>query len=436
MTTKHWLGTAAIVLAIGTGSGVAIAQTQPDTKHEGARGPAAASQHESARPGGASEAKGGSAGERAASEMKQGAKEAASPSSREQAESRQSPHEGKATVGESAEQHGKDAAETRQKQGAADERKGDNKGDNRAAETNKAEPNKAESNKTETNKAETNKPETNRAESAKSAQPGQRQDQQAHDARPGGATQQSEDQRRGKEPERAADKQQPGTAPSNQAAQPAQPGNATAQQSTPDARQRNAAGQNPTDRGRSGTTVSVNDQQRTQVIDHLRRDREFDQARTNVDISINVGERLPEQVRPRPLPADIVTIVPQYRDYEYTVVHDEIAIVDPRSREIVDVIPQGGVSAERGGYGVDRTRVTLSDEQRQILRRAATDAGTVGSTASSSSGPTCLSLRRVPDELARSNPDLASYQYLAIGDQFVLVDPQNQKIVQVIDQQQ
>jgi hypothetical protein len=42
----------------------------------------------------------------------------------------------------------------------------------------------------------------------------------------------------------------------------------------------------------------------------------------------------------------------------------------------------------------------------------------------------------VPDELAKSNPDLASYQYLAIGDQVVLVDPQNQKIVQVIDQQQ
>jgi hypothetical protein len=58
------------------------------------------------------------------------------------------------------------------------------------------------------------------------------------------------------------------------------------------------------------------------------------------------------------------------------------------------------------------------------------------SSSSGSSGPTCLSLQRVPDEIARSNPELASYQYLAIGDQVVLIDPQNQKVVQVIDQQQ
>ena len=78
----------------------------------------------------------------------------------------------------------------------------------------------------------------------------------------------------------------------------------------------------------------------------------------------------------------------------------------------------------------------LSDEQRQILRRASGESTTVGTASSSSSGANCLTLRRVPDELARSNPELASYQYVAIGDQFVLVDPQNQKVVQVIDPQQ
>jgi hypothetical protein len=58
------------------------------------------------------------------------------------------------------------------------------------------------------------------------------------------------------------------------------------------------------------------------------------------------------------------------------------------------------------------------------------------SSSSSSSGSSCLTLRRVPEELARGNPELANYQYLAIGDQFVFIDPQNQKVVQVIDQQQ
>jgi hypothetical protein len=40
----------------------------------------------------------------------------------------------------------------------------------------------------------------------------------------------------------------------------------------------------------------------------------------------------------------------------------------------------------------------------------------------------------VPQDLARDNPDLASYSYVAIGDQIVLVDPRDRRIVDVIDQ--
>ncbi|CCE11791.1 conserved exported hypothetical protein [Bradyrhizobium sp. STM 3843] len=449
MTTasKYWLGTAAIALAMAIGSGGAIAQGPSDMKHEGARGaqPSAESSREASRPG--AEAKGSAAGPHAAqSETKQSAQEPrrgeASPG-REQATERPS-RDSRQTVGQGSgpgaakdaaqsdkagpgaaqsdkaehstvqrdrdqrdSRDAKESAETKRQQGQADERKGDN----RAAET------------------------------SRSGQPNQRQDREAdrHDRNSTGSTQQSQDERKG--PDRAAEKQ--GTERNNQAAQPNRPDNtgSTAQQNTQPG-QATGQAQNQPDRNRSNTKVSVNDQQRTQVIDRLRRDRDIDQARTDININVNVGERLPERVRPRPLPSDIVSIVPEYRGYEYTVVHDDIAIIDPHSREIVDVIPERGgyTSADRYGGGYGSTRVTLSDEQRQILLRSATSTGTVGSTStssgSSSSGSTCLSLRRVPDELARSNPELASYQYLAIGDQVVLVDPQNQKVVQVIDQQQ
>ena len=438
MTTKHWLGTAAAVLAFGTISASAMAQGQPEMRREGERGaPAQAAPRETGRPAAAAESKAGAAAERATPDLKQSAKEGeqgATSRMRDQAESRDSklgtaqknaeqPSRGERDQsaqreGRETNQTAKDAAEPKQKQGAAEERKGDTKTDSRAAETNKTDGNK-------------------------SAQSGQRGDREAdrHDRNPAGTAQQSQDERKSRGGEQANDKQ-PGNERTNQAAQPTRPdtNNTAAQQNTqPDARgQRDAAGQAQANRGRSSTTVSVNDQQRTRVFDQLHRDRDFDQARTDINIRVNVGERLPERVRPRRLPDDIVTIVPEYRGYDYTVVNDEIAIVDPRSREIVDVIPQGGVTADRG-YGVDRTRIVLSDDQRQILRRAATSSGTVGSTVSSSSGssgPTCLSLQRVPDEIARSNPELASYQYLAIGDQVVLIDPQNQKVVQVIDQQQ
>jgi hypothetical protein len=39
----------------------------------------------------------------------------------------------------------------------------------------------------------------------------------------------------------------------------------------------------------------------------------------------------------------------------------------------------------------------------------------------------------MPEELARNNPELSQYRYLAIGDEVVLVDPRQQKIVQMID---
>jgi hypothetical protein len=36
----------------------------------------------------------------------------------------------------------------------------------------------------------------------------------------------------------------------------------------------------------------------------------------------------------------------------------------------------------------------------------------------------------MPEELTRNNPDLSQYRYLAIGDEVVLVDPGQEKIVQ------
>ena len=55
------------------------------------------------------------------------------------------------------------------------------------------------------------------------------------------------------------------------------------------------------------------------------------------------------------------------------------------------------------------------------------------SAGGGTSASNCLSLQPVPEELARNNPELANYRYLAIGDDVVLVDPQQRKVVQVID---
>jgi hypothetical protein len=39
----------------------------------------------------------------------------------------------------------------------------------------------------------------------------------------------------------------------------------------------------------------------------------------------------------------------------------------------------------------------------------------------------------VPEDMVRNNPEFGSYRYLTIGDQVVLVDPRQQKVVELID---
>jgi hypothetical protein len=60
---------------------------------------------------------------------------------------------------------------------------------------------------------------------------------------------------------------------------------------------------------------------------------------SNVNFDVTVGTRIPRNVHVVVLPEEIVRIVPEYRGYEYFLVGDEIVIVDPRTLEIVAIIP-------------------------------------------------------------------------------------------------
>jgi hypothetical protein len=183
-------------------------------------------------------------------------------------------------------------------------------------------------------------------------------------------------------------------------------------------------------RDRTSRHAEISNDQRQKIVKQLRSERST--RNENVNVHIDVGQRLPQRVDIHRLPPDVVSIVPQYRNYDYTVIDNRIAIVNPRSREVVDYIDEGPGYGSTASYGSER--VVLSANVRDRFRELArSSSGTVGSTASSSGGSTCLSLRSVPEELVRDNPELSKYRYLTIGDEAVLVDPQQHKIVQVID---
>jgi hypothetical protein len=404
MLTK-WVTTSAIALVIGTGAVFAQSPDQPQKHEEGSRTQTPSKDAE--KPAGEH-----MKGRAEQGEPKAGAKEtqrgeAASPTERKQAQepsrdtkepTKQSQEQGRSERPATAqqkqeEQKGHDAKQATEQQRAREGQK-----DEHAQDTKRP-------------------ADTKQTTEQKGAR--DQKDEHAQDQRPDETKQQQSQQQQ--ERDRKDQAAQPSGTSTQQANRPGETG------------QGQRTGQAADQSGRR--SANLNDNQRKQVVDRLQRDRSA--SSENLNIRVDVGERLPPRVRPRPLPPDIVEIAPEYRDYEYTVINNRVAIVDPHTREVVDVIDEsGGGSGRSAGYsGESRERVVFSSEERQRLKELVRQSSTtVGTTSSGGgSGSTCLSLQPVPEELVRSHPELSNYRYLAIGDEAVLVDPQQQKIVQVID---
>jgi Protein of unknown function (DUF1236) len=88
--------------------------------------------------------------------------------------------------------------------------------------------------------------------------------------------------------------------------------------------------------GQAGAGAKISTEQRTQITSVIR--EQHVAPVTNVNFSISIGTRVPRDVSFHPLPAEVVTIYPEWRGYEYILVRDQILVIDPRSYEIVAVL--------------------------------------------------------------------------------------------------
>jgi hypothetical protein len=90
--------------------------------------------------------------------------------------------------------------------------------------------------------------------------------------------------------------------------------------------------------GQAAASAKLSTEQRTQITTVIRNERVA--PANNVDFQISIGTRVPrERISLRPLPAEVITIYPRWRGYEFFLVRDQIVVVDPRTGEIVDVLP-------------------------------------------------------------------------------------------------
>jgi hypothetical protein len=88
--------------------------------------------------------------------------------------------------------------------------------------------------------------------------------------------------------------------------------------------------------GQAASGGKMTSEQRTRVSTVIR-DQHVTSI-TNVNFSISVGTRVPRDVEFHPLPAEIVTIYPDWRGYEFILVRDQILVIDPATFAIVAVL--------------------------------------------------------------------------------------------------
>ena len=165
----------------------------------------------------------------------------------------------------------------------------------------------------------------------------------------------------------------------------------------------NQPGQSQTTQSQTSQTQvsqqsNISTEKQVRISQTLTRERLAPPER-NLNISIRIGETVPPNVRFHRLPPEIVSIEPEYRDYEYFSTDDDIVIVEPRTKRIVSQVPrdasriraaggQGGTSgtSSSGSYtspvaaagGASPCRIMRRDSAGNVTELT---PQTVGSTA-------------------------------------------------------
>ncbi|MGJ5131624.1 DUF1236 domain-containing protein [Bradyrhizobium sp. SZCCHNRI1073] len=88
--------------------------------------------------------------------------------------------------------------------------------------------------------------------------------------------------------------------------------------------------------GQAGAGAKLTTEQRTKITSVIR--SQHVEPVTNVNFNISVGTRVPREVHFHPLPAEVVTIYPEWRGYDFILVREQIVVIDPRTYEIVAVL--------------------------------------------------------------------------------------------------
>lgn len=164
----------------------------------------------------------------------------------------------------------------------------------------------------------------------------------------------------------------------------------------------------------------------------------------HLNVRINVGVVVPETVRFRELPSTIVEEYPQFRGYSYFVEDDEVVIVEPRTREVVELIGGDGgpnraaadepARAEDMQAGGEHAR--FSRDQDAVIRRFVTsdrDLVTGGNMHPVLRAPADAELQPLPSSIASEMPGADGFGYFVDRERrVVVVDRDTREVVDIV----
>ena len=120
-------------------------------------------------------------------------------------------------------------------------------------------------------------------------------------------------------------------------------------------------------------------------------------------------------------------------------VRDEIVIIEPRTNEVVTVIPRSGRATSGTTTSVRQTtssRLQLSAGEAHDPRDRDPRAGDAAAGFRISVGesvPRTIRLGPFPDDIVREVPEIRSYRFCVRDNDVVLIDPTEYAIVEVIE---
>ena len=184
--------------------------------------------------------------------------------------------------------------------------------------------------------------------------------------------------------------------------------------------------------------VHATDQQRREVHRGLFRQGKVERiARNRLGIALAVGNHVPRRHRLHRFTPALIALAPLYAAYSYIVVDDTICVVDPDTYAIVDMIDD---SIETAGPlpAAPPLALALSPEEMRLIYASVPKDGMRTQLrirlALGAEIPRSVQLFAFPDALIAQVPQIASFRYIVVEDDVVIVDPAAYEIAKVISE--